>query len=169
MSAPYQSTINKKYTLSTRGCWSAQNCRTGFFVRKLVLKCDLSLGDIVLLTAAIRDLHAWYPGQFITDVRTFFPELWENNAHITPIKDNDPRAEVLECSYPLIDFCNDAPYHAIHGFAEFLNRELRLGIKPTLFQGDVHLSPQEKAWYSQVHELTGRPIPFWIVAAGGKY
>ncbi len=138
-------------------------------MRKLILKCDLSLGDIVLLTAAVRDLHAWYPDQFATDVRTFFPEVWENNPHITQIKDADPEAELIQCSYPLIDFCNEAPYHAIHGFIEFLNRKLRLGIKATLFKGDIHLSAQEKAWYSQVHEVTRQDIPFWIVGAGGKY
>src|SRR5439155_9370979 len=26
-----------------------------------------------------------------------------------------------------------------------------------------------KSWYFQVHELAGQDIPFWIVAAGGKY
>jgi len=138
-------------------------------VRKLVLHCDLSLGDVVLLTAAVRDLHAWYPRQFLTDVRTFFPELWKNSPYITPIRDDDPEAEVIQCSYPLIDFCNQAPYHAIHGFIEFLNRKLHLGIRATVFKGDVHLSSQEKAWYSQVHELTVSPIPFWIVAGGGKH
>ena len=36
--------------------------------RKIILDCDLSLGDIVMLTAAVRDLHASYPGRFMTDV-----------------------------------------------------------------------------------------------------
>src|ERR1043166_5985099 len=40
---------------------------------------------------------------------------------------------------------------------------------PTAFKGDVHLSAQEKAWYSQVHEKTDEDMPFWIIAAGGKY
>jgi ADP-heptose:LPS heptosyltransferase len=138
-------------------------------VRKIILKCGLSLGDIVLLSAAVRDLHAWYPGQFITDVRTAFPELWENNPHLTPLGEEDRGAETIECSYPLIDFCNETPYHAIHGFIEFLNKRLRLEVKPTRFKGDIHLSEQERAWYSQVHEVTRQNIPFWIVAAGGKY
>src|SRR5258707_8530475 len=74
-----------------------------------------------------------------------------------------------ECSYRLIDFCNHVPYHAIHGFIEFLNKRLKLGNKPARFKGDIHLSEQEKAWYSQAHEVTRQDIPFWIVAAGGKY
>ena len=122
-----------------------------------------------MLTAAVRDLHHWYPGKFVTDVRTVCPELWENNPHITPLADKDPGVEEIDCRYPLIDRCNDAPYHCLHGFIEFLNERLRLAVKPTLFKGDIHLSDQEKAWYSQVHELTREDTPFWIVAAGGKH
>jgi hypothetical protein len=53
--------------------------------RKLILKNFLSPGDIVTLTAAVRDLHKCYPHQFITDVRTPCPHLWENNPFITPL------------------------------------------------------------------------------------
>src|SRR5436309_573741 len=47
--------------------------------KKLVLRSKLSPGDILMLTAAVRDLHLTYPNQFITDVRTPCPHLWENN------------------------------------------------------------------------------------------
>jgi hypothetical protein len=122
-----------------------------------------------MLTAALRDLHQCYPGRFVTDVRTNCPELWENNPYVTPISDEEPGVQVLDCAYPLIDRCNEAPYHCLHGFIEFLNDRLGLAIKPSLFQGDLHISDLEKSWYSQVHELTGKDIPYWIVVAGGKY
>ena len=138
-------------------------------MRKLILKCGLSPGDIVMLTAAVRDLHHRYPGQFATDVRTVCPELWENNPHLTSLSEKDPEAERIDCAYPLIDRCNESPYHCLHGFTEFLNARLDLSIKPTIFRGDIHVSGQEKAWYSQVHEVTGEDTPFWIVSAGGKY
>ncbi|MBI4326122.1 MAG: hypothetical protein HY674_12780 [Chloroflexi bacterium] len=138
-------------------------------MRKLILRNFLSPGDIVMLTAAVRDLHVCYPGQFSTDVRTCCSELWENNPYVTSLSEEDPTVDVIDCSYPLIDRCNVAPYHCLHGFIEFLNDRLGLSIKPTVFKGDIHLSEQEKAWYSQVHELTGEETPFWIVAAGGKY
>ncbi len=138
-------------------------------MRKLILRNGFSPGDIVMLTAAVRDLHRCHPGQFLTDVRTACPELWENNPFITPLKEDEPDVELIECSYPLIDHCNDRPYHCLHGFIEFLNERLSLNIKPSAFKGDIHLSDQERAWYSQVHELTGQDTPFWIVAAGGKH
>jgi hypothetical protein len=138
-------------------------------VKKLVLKCGLSPGDIVMLSAAVRDLHLCHPGRFITDVRTVCPELWEHNPFLTPLSEEDPEVEKIDCSYPLIDRCNQTPYHCLHGFIEFLNERLGLAIKPTAFKGDIHLSAQEKAWYSQVHEVTGQDTPFWLIAAGGKY
>jgi hypothetical protein len=122
-----------------------------------------------MLTAAVRDLHRCYPGQFLTDVRTSCIELWENNPHLSQLSEDDPDVEVIECSYPLINKSNIAPYHCLHGFISFLNERLGLKIVPTEFRGDIHLSEQEKAWYSQVHELAGCDLPFWIVAAGGKY
>jgi ADP-heptose:LPS heptosyltransferase len=138
-------------------------------MRKLILKCSLSPGDIVMLTAAVRDLHHWYPGQFATDVRTVCSALWEHNPYITPLSEDDPEVEQIDCSYPLINHCDATPYHCLHGFIGFLNERLHLAIKPTLFKGDIHLSRQERAWYSQVHEATRQNTPFWIAGAGGKY
>src|SRR5688572_399975 len=148
---------------------TARKPRAAATMTKLVLRCFLSPGDIVLLTAAVRDLHRCYPGQFATDVRTHCPDLWENNPHLTPLEENEPGVEIVDCDLPLIDLCNEQPYHVIHGFIDFLNAHLNLRIRPTAFCGDIHLSAQERAWYSQIRELTGNDIPYWIVAAGGKY
>ena len=138
-------------------------------MRKLLLRCALSPGDIVMLTAAVRDLHQCYPGEFATDVRTSCPEFWEHNPYLTALAEGDPDVTKLDCTYPLIDRCNQAPYHCLHGFVEFLNGQLGLQIKPTRFGGDLHLSRPETAWVSQIQELTKTEIPFWIIGAGGKY
>jgi ADP-heptose:LPS heptosyltransferase len=138
-------------------------------MRKLILKCNLTLGDIVMLTAAVRDLHKCYPGQFLTDVRTPCPELWEHNPYLTRLDERDPDVEQIQCSYPLIDQANRLPYHCLHGFVQFLNRKLNLQIRLTAFKGDIHISRSERLWCSQVAEQAGLELPFWIVVAGGKY
>jgi len=135
----------------------------------LILKCDLPVGDIVLLTAAVRDLHLSYPRQFRTEVRTHFPEIWEYNPNVTGSDQIGKDAEIIECNYSLIDKSNVAPYHCIHAFIHFFNERLGLDIKPTAFKGSICLSNLEKQWCSQVYELTGSDIPFWIIVAGGKY
>ena len=55
--------------------------------RKIILKNFQSPGDIVMLTAAVRDIHRSHPGMFITDVRTPCGHLWESNPLITPLKE----------------------------------------------------------------------------------
>ncbi len=129
----------------------------------------MSPGDLVMLTAAVRDLHRCHPGRFLTDVRSSCPELWEQNPHLTPLRETDPGVEQMDCHYPLIDRSNRAPYHCIHGFTEFLSDKLKLNLRPTYFGGDIHLSRNERVWKSTVHELAGIDLPFWIVNAGGKF
>jgi glycosyltransferase involved in cell wall biosynthesis/ADP-heptose:LPS heptosyltransferase len=137
-------------------------------VEKLILKNSFSSGDVVMLTAALRDLHRCYPARFITDVRTPGPVLWENNPHVSRLKDDAPDVKTIDCLYPLINASNRTPHHLIHGFIHFLNEKLNLDIKPTEFKGDIYISEEEKSWVSQVHELTGQDIPFWIIVSGGK-
>jgi ADP-heptose:LPS heptosyltransferase len=136
--------------------------------RKLILRNHQSPGDIVMLTAAIRDLHHTFPGHFLTDMRTSCPQLWEHNPYLTPVRDDDPEAEVIECNYPLIHKSNQYPYHFIHGFIEDLGERLGVRIQPGIFKGDIHLAEREKHWMSQVQEITKEPLPFWIIVAGGK-
>jgi len=137
-------------------------------LEKLVFRNFLSPGDIVMLTAAVRDLHAAYPRRFVTDVRTPCPAIWEHNPYLTPLAEDDPDVRRVDCHYPLIHRSNRAPYHFVHGFIEYLNEQLGLNIKPTLFRGDVHIAPLEKSWISQVEEIVKQPVPFWIVVSGGK-
>jgi len=137
--------------------------------RKLILKSAYAVGDIVVLSAAVRDLHLTYPERFVTDVRTSCAELWEHNPYVTPLREEDKGVKVIECEPELIRDCNRTPYHYIQAYSEFLNARLDLKIKPTAFHGDIHLSDLEKSWFSQVHELTKEDIPFWIIVAGGKH
>lgn len=122
-----------------------------------------------MLTAAVRDLQLCYRGDFMTDVRTSCPQLWENNPYLSPLDPADPSVEALECHYPLIHKSTQEPWHFIHGFIEFLNERLGIHVRPTAFRGDIHLSPLERSCKSQVEDAIGQPAPFWIINAGGKF
>jgi ADP-heptose:LPS heptosyltransferase len=136
--------------------------------RRLVLRNFQSPGDIVMLTAAVRDLHRSHPNQFETDVRTPCAHLWQANPLITPLNEEESGIEIIQCEYPLIHQSNTGPWHFIHGFHQFLSDRLQVPIAPTDFKGDVPLAPEEKGWISQVAEILHGDVPFWIVAAGGK-
>jgi len=136
--------------------------------KKIILTHFLSPGDVVMLTAAIRDLHHTYPGQFLTDIRSSCNAIWENNPYLTPLDENDPDVKVIPCDYPLIHRSNTSPYHFIHGFRMFLEEKLNIQIESKIFKGDIYISDQEKLWISQTEEM-GIKDDFWIIMAGGKY
>jgi ADP-heptose:LPS heptosyltransferase len=138
-------------------------------MEKWIFENWLSPGDIVVLTAALRDLHRAYPGRFHTDVRTSCPALWENNPYLTPLKKESGTVSSIVCHYPLIHGCNRRPFHFIHGFIDYLNEQLGLNIRPTEFKGDIHLSDEEKNRPGPVEEALGAQRPYWIIAAGGKF
>jgi ADP-heptose:LPS heptosyltransferase len=129
-------------------------------MRKLVLRNFQSPGDIVMLTAAVRDLHRAHPGEFLTDVRTPFPSLWERNPYLTPLAEDDPDVKVVDCHYPLINRSNTTPCHFLHAFPAYLNEVLGTRIRVTEFKGDIHLSEEEK---------TGDFGHFWLFVSGGKF
>jgi hypothetical protein len=130
---------------------------------------DRSLRQALGLTAVVRDLHLTYPGEFLTDVRTPFPDLWENNPYLTSLEETNSLVQLVDCDYPLIHQSNTLPYHFIHAFRHFLNERLDLHIRPHAFKADIHLAAEEKQWLSQVDEITGMPhTRFWIIVAGGK-
>jgi ADP-heptose:LPS heptosyltransferase len=137
-------------------------------MRKLILTNFQSPGDIVMLTAAVRDLHRCHPGEFLTDVRTPCPALWEHNPYLTPLDEHDPDVTVVKCEYPLIHRSNQEPVHFIHAFPAFLNDRLGLRIRVSEFRGDLHISDEEKRWFSRVEEIKGRSTPFWLLTSGGK-
>lgn len=137
-------------------------------MRKLILRSFQSPGDVVMLTAAVRDLHAANPGVFQTDLRTTARELWANNPHVTPLAEGTPGVETLDMHYPLIHQSNTRPYHFIHGYPQYLEEKLGVRVPLTRFQGDIHLSEAERSAPVPGAEL-GVERPFWILMAGGKY
>ena len=88
-------------------------------MRKILLKNFQSPGDLMMLTAAVRDLQNTHPGVFKVKVNTSCDALWENNPHISDFPDSEAN-EVFKADYPLIHQSNQKPYHFIHGFRKDL-------------------------------------------------
>lgn len=140
--------------------------------QKLILSTHLSLGDIVCATAAVRELHTQYAGQYVTDVRTPFPELWEHNPYVTPIADDDPDATLIEMHYDRdpIYSVNRSNQHAVHllqSYCQDLANSLSLpSLHPSRLAGDIHLSAEEYGWKSLPHEKHNVQR-YWIICLGG--
>lgn len=121
-----------------------------------------------MLTSAIRDLHLSYPGKFVTDVRTYYPELWANSPYLRQLSQWEGEVETVDCTNLLWADRSRLSCHAIHSFTHFLNEYLDQNIKPIWFKPEINLTEQEKEWVSQVHEKTGEDTPFWIVSTGDE-
>src|SRR5713226_8886717 len=110
--------------------------------RRLILRTFQSPGDVVMLTAAVRDLHLAHKGTFETDVRTSADAIWLNNPYITRLSEGQPGVEYIEMHYPLIHECNQRPYHFLHGYPQYLEQQRGSKIPLTRFCGDIHLSAE---------------------------
>jgi ADP-heptose:LPS heptosyltransferase len=117
----------------------------------------------------VRDLHRSYPGEFVTDVRTPFPDLWAHNPWLTSLNENDPAVDIVDCHYPLIHQSNTTPCHFLHGFPTYLNDRLGLRIRVTDFKGDIHLSDEERMSLTQLETSAAKAEPYWLLVSGGKH
>ena len=135
---------------------------------RLILKSFQSPGDIVMLSAAVRDLHAAHPGRFQTDVRTSADAIWENNPYLTRLNEHDSQVVTIDMHYPLIHQSNQRPYHFIHGYTQYLEQQLNVQIPVTQFRGDIHLTEAEKLT-PPLPKGIELPDRYWIIVAGGKY
>lgn len=138
--------------------------------KKIIFVNDQSPGDLLMLTAAIKNLHLSYPDEYITGISSPCPAIWEHNPYITELNPNDPDVTVIECKdYQLIHSSNDAAYHFIHCFTQFIEDKLNIEIRMADFKPDVYIGDEEKNWFSQIEELTGIKDDFWIIVSGIKY
>lgn len=132
---------------------------------KLLLRNNQCPGDVLMLTAAVRDLYRAHHSEFQLAVDTPFPELWENNPYIISRGMLGKPDRVIECEYPLINRANHRPFHFIHGFVEDLERKLQLRIPIGDFCGDIHLSQQETV---APPPCGVSDVSYWVMVAGGK-
>jgi len=136
--------------------------------KQVILKNCQSPGDIVMLTAAVRDLHRSHPRKFLIDVRTPTPELWMHNPFIVKLDEKAPHVRSIRMQYPMIHSSNRRPYHFIHGFVNFLETHLALHIPVTDFRGDIYLSDSEREPIHAFEEAIIEGRGYWIIVAGGK-
>jgi len=136
-------------------------------MRTLKLSNFQSPGDVLMLTAAVRDLHRSQPGKFTVTVRTSVPDLWENNPFLENATDSDADFEEIRCEYPLINDSNRLPGHFLTAFPKFLSDRLGFRVELTDFKGDVHLSEAEQCSKPRMlSDIVRRN--YWLISAGGK-
>ena len=132
---------------------------------KLFLKNHQCPGDILMLTAAVRDLKKSHP-EFQINCSTTAQELWDNNPNIDRTITEKNADRVIDCHYPLIHKSTQGAYHFIHGFRKYLEEQLNVKIESGNFCVDVYLSEEEKN-DKYIGDIVDNK-PFWIIDAGYK-
>jgi hypothetical protein len=136
-------------------------------IRKVILKNGQSPGDILSMTRAVADLKMSFKDWKI-DIRSPCNEVWENNPHLTPLKEGDPGVEVFTITYDDINISGWNGLHFTDAFRNDLERKLKVSVIKTGIRPELWVSDQEKSWINQVEVEFGWKGPFWIINAGRK-
>lgn len=134
-------------------------------MKKLILNHGRDLGDCAMVTIAIRDLHCAYPGEYLTDVRTRYLDLWANSPYITPLDKEDPEVEWIDTEYGLIQNAGSQSFS--DAFRIDLQNQLKREIPFTSMNIDIHLTDKEKG-QNIVDEKISYPGKYWLLNAGYK-
>lgn len=136
---------------------------------RVLIRSKLCPGDILMLTAAVRDLKKAAGKQLDIHVDTTNPELWENNPYITPGRPKGSGFQVINARYTdAVRSSNQRPHHFIEGYRFDLEERLKIRIPATAATGCVFPSDAEREWGPWMQSVLGDPKAYWLIAAGGK-
>ena len=137
--------------------------------QRYILRHRWALGDTVLLTALVRDIHRTYPGKYDIQVDTNWTSVWEHNPYLADFTaDSRHTAPVVDVGWgDAIRWNSRARYGAREELKHILawyhyDFELKTGIKVPVTdpRPDLHLTPEER-----IRRIQGR---YWVVISGGK-
>lgn len=134
-------------------------------MERIQIRCKYALGDVVVLTAAVRDLARSFPGRFRISVATGSADVWLHNPYV---EQHASPGRIIDCNRLAVDRVGTGN-HYIQACLEMLNERLGTNAQLSALKGDIHLSELEKSWYSEVWNLCGREIPYWLICPGGKF
>jgi ADP-heptose:LPS heptosyltransferase len=126
----------------------------------VILRNHCSAGDVLVMSAALRDLRLALTIPLKCMVDSHFAEIVHNNE--LPFVDSATAENTLEidCSHPpLLNHCNGQPRHYIESFHDLLSQRLGVPIPLTRFAPDLHLSPKE----AEMPPL-GLNRPYWATS-----
>lgn len=130
---------------------------------QLILTNGQAPGDVLMFTAAIRDLHIAHPGEYITELQTIAQPLWDNNPFAQRVNTGQPHKRLKIGYSTSINNCNQRAGHFTTGFVRDLEEKLKRPIAPTAMRPDVYLTDEEMDPLKR--QVNGK---YWVVVAGGK-
>ncbi len=128
----------------------------------VLLKQFQSPGDILMLTAAVRDLKTFKPSWKI-NVHTSCPELWENNINLSPSIKEEYADFVIDSDYKHeVNKSHQRKFHFSRAFTDHIGESIGIDIPISGHGPDIYFSDVEQKWN------TGHG-DYWLLNAGGKH
>ena len=133
-------------------------------MRKLILQHAKAPGDVLVMTALVRDIALTHPNQFQVYVDTTAKELWRHNPYASLCLKNQVQQdiEMFRLDYgPTLNTVSTKNRHFLCGFYDNFERQTGIQV-PLLYPWpDYHLSDEER----DVPLVSGR---YWVIISGGK-
>jgi len=136
---------------------------------RLIIRHRWALGDTVLLTALVRDIHRAYPGEYEIKVDTNFSNVWWNNPNVSQFEEAGlPRPTKIEVqwgeamrtsSYAKIGNRKEMR-HILAWYHHDFEKKTGLKVPVTEPKADLYLDAEERQ-----RRIKGR---YWVILSGGK-
>lgn len=136
---------------------------------RLIIRHRWALGDTVLLTGLVRDIHRAHPGEYEIMPETNWTNVWWNNPHVSTFEEHSlPKAQRVEVGWgDAIKWNAYAKFgdqkkmrHILAWYHYDFTRKTGIEVPVTDPRPDLYLSPAEVK--PRIH---GR---YWVVLSGGK-
>ena len=136
---------------------------------RIIIRHRWALGDTVLMTALVRDIHRAYPDQYEIQVDTNFTNVWWNNPYVTKFEPGSkPKPIQVKVEWgDAIRWNAYAKYgnrkemkHILAWYHYDFEKKTGMKVPVTEPKPDLHLDTQERK-----RRIEGR---YWVVLSGGK-
>jgi hypothetical protein len=128
---------------------------------RLLLRHHRAPGDILAMTALVRDIHITYPGKYLTGIDTPCKDIWKNNPHVSEMRDK-LGCRIVNLSYgESISRASRETIHFMTGFHHDFEKKTGIRVPLQLPHPDLHLTEEEK----NTRLVEGR---YWVILSGGK-
>jgi len=118
------------------------------------------LGDILAMTAGVRDFALMFPNVRL-GVKTGSAHIWDNNPYVDPGFQEESAFVNIGLKW-LTNKSNQVNWHMVNSFRLSMEMELGVRIEPGFTRPDVWMSREE---------IEREPIvdgPYWIITTGGE-
>lgn len=123
----------------------------------ITLRHNLAPGDILVMTALVRDLALAYPGRYRIRVSTPHKDIWKHNPYVEKGPEEGKQVKLDYGRY--IREANRRPIHFLTGFHQSFEHLTGVKVPLTAPHPDLHLADKLP------RQVDGR---YWVVLSGGK-